>query len=81
MAAALDTGSAFEGMGASREAAFSALAEPALFLCLMALCVPVGVASFDTVFAAGMGPFHPVLLVLASALAVVLLAETARDSH
>src|SRR5439155_8543348 len=28
--AALDTGSSFEGMGASREAAFSALAEPAL---------------------------------------------------
>jgi len=35
MAAALDTGSAFEGMGASREAAFAALAEPALFLALM----------------------------------------------
>ncbi|HPT72623.1 MAG TPA: NADH-quinone oxidoreductase subunit H [Candidatus Cloacimonadota bacterium] len=29
---ALDTGSAFEGMGASREVQFSALAEPALFL-------------------------------------------------
>ncbi len=32
--AALDTGSAFEGMGASREVTFAALAEPALFLCL-----------------------------------------------
>lgn len=32
MLAALDTGSSFEGMGASREAAFSALAEPAMFL-------------------------------------------------
>jgi formate hydrogenlyase subunit 4 len=30
MAAAFDTGSSFEGMGASREAAFSALAEPAM---------------------------------------------------
>jgi len=30
--AALDTGSSFEGMGASREVAFSALAEPALLL-------------------------------------------------
>jgi formate hydrogenlyase subunit 4 len=30
--AALDTGSAFEGMGASREALFSALAEPVLFI-------------------------------------------------
>lgn len=32
---ALDTGSSFEGMGSAREAFFSALAEPALFLCLM----------------------------------------------
>ena len=35
--AALDTGSSFEGMGASREVAFSALAEPALLLALAAL--------------------------------------------
>ncbi len=34
---ALDTGSSFEGMGASREVTFSALAEPALFLGLAAL--------------------------------------------
>ena len=32
---ALDTGSAFEGMGASREAFFSALAEPVMFVCLL----------------------------------------------
>ena len=37
MLAALDTGSSFEGMGASREATFSALAEPVLFLALMVL--------------------------------------------
>ena len=42
MLAALDTGSSFEGMGASREAAFSALSEPVLFLCLLTL---VGVGS------------------------------------
>lgn len=35
--AALDTGSAFEGMGASREVTYSALAEVALFLGLAAL--------------------------------------------
>jgi formate hydrogenlyase subunit 4 len=35
--AALDTGSSFEGMGASREAWVSALAEPALLLALAAL--------------------------------------------
>ena len=35
--AALDTGSPFEGMGASREVQFSVLAEPALLLSLLAL--------------------------------------------
>ena len=35
--AALDTGSSFEGMGASREATFSALAEPIFFLAITAL--------------------------------------------
>lgn len=37
MLCALDTGSSFEGMGASREAAFSALAEPAMFLAFLVL--------------------------------------------
>src|SRR5207245_2398714 len=35
--AALDTGSPFEGMGAAREVTFACLAEPALFLGLLAL--------------------------------------------
>jgi formate hydrogenlyase subunit 4 len=37
VAAALDTGSAFEGMGGAREATFSCLAEPALFFGLLVL--------------------------------------------
>jgi formate hydrogenlyase subunit 4 len=37
IAAALDTGSSFEGMGSAREATFAALAEPALFLALLVL--------------------------------------------
>lgn len=36
-AAALDTGSAFEGMGAAREVTFSCFAEPAVFLGLLVL--------------------------------------------
>src|SRR5436190_7202998 len=36
-AAALDTGSAFEGMGAAREVTFACLAEPALFLGFLVL--------------------------------------------
>lgn len=39
MLAALDTGSSFEGMGAAREATFSTLVEPALFLVVGALCL------------------------------------------
>ena len=78
MAAALDTGSPFEGMGASREAAFAALAEPALFLCLMALCVPARLPSLGLALGALPALEHPVLLVAAVALGVVLLAETAR---
>src|SRR5581483_9130497 len=35
--AAMDTGSAFEGMGAAREVTFACLAEPALFLGLLVL--------------------------------------------
>lgn len=42
VAAALDTGSSFEGMGASREVQFSALAEPALILGLVALARATG---------------------------------------
>lgn len=34
---ALDTGSAFEGMGAAREVTFACFAEPAIFFCLLVL--------------------------------------------
>jgi formate hydrogenlyase subunit 4 len=82
MAAALDTGSSFEGMGASREAAFSALAEPALFLSLAAICIPTGTASFEEAFtalsAASFDEPHPWVLAAAVALFVVLLAENSR---
>jgi len=45
VAAALDTGSAFEGMGASREVFFSTLAEPALLLGLAAIAKAVAKAA------------------------------------
>ena len=82
MVAALDTGSSFEGMGASREAAFSALAEPTLFLVLAILCIPAGSPSFAAAWAAL--PWqtwiaaHPPLIAAAVALFVVLLAENSR---
>ncbi len=46
MLSALDVGSSFEGMGAAREASFSMLAEPALFLLLGASSVATGHTSF-----------------------------------
>lgn len=49
--AALDTGSSFEGMGASREAYFGALSEPALFLALAALVRVTGELSLSGAYA------------------------------
>ncbi len=80
--AALDTGSAFEGMGASREVQFSALAEPALLLGLAALvgqthslCLSdiFNKLTLSTYFTAG-----PALLLVAGAIMVVFLAENSR---
>ena len=42
MLGALDTGSAFEGMGAARDATFSVVLEPVLFLVIGALCLHAG---------------------------------------
>ncbi|MBI3183663.1 MAG: NADH-quinone oxidoreductase subunit H [Myxococcales bacterium] len=82
MAAALDTGSSFEGMGASREAAFSALAEPALFLALAIVCVPAGTPTFEAAWRAlpweSWGASHPWFLAAAAALFAVMLAENSR---
>lgn len=46
MLSAMDVGSAFEGMGTAREAAFTAFVEPALFLLLGTAAVVTGEASF-----------------------------------
>jgi len=82
--AAMDTGSAFEGMGASREVTFSALAEVALLVGLAALARQTQTQSFclsdiyarigSVMFAGGGGA----LLLVAAAMLVVFLAENAR---
>ena len=76
--AALDTGSAFEGMGASREVFFSALAEPVFLLCLLSLAQ----SASDFRFSGVLGPteqFAVVPAILSGvSLFVVLLAENAR---
>jgi formate hydrogenlyase subunit 4 len=83
IAAALDTGSSFEGMGAAREAAFSALAEPGLFLGLMVLVRKAGTPSLtamlgtDAVQRAWAGTGGALVLVAVSFF-VVLLVENSR---
>jgi len=47
---AMDTGSAFEGMGASREAFYSMLVEPAFFVLMGSLALLNEATSFTTIF-------------------------------
>jgi formate hydrogenlyase subunit 4 len=47
---ALDTGSSFEGMGASREALFSMLVEPAFFILMGSFALFTGHTSFHSIF-------------------------------
>lgn len=79
---ALDTGSSFEGMGASREVQFSALAEPVLMLALAALARRTGSISLSEMYPAiTMGAWvqaGPALGMAAAALLAVLLVENAR---
>ena len=49
---ALDTGSSFEGMGASREALYSMFAEPAIFILMGSFALLTGYTSFQEIFAA-----------------------------
>ncbi len=78
-AAALDTGSSFEGMGASREVAFASLAEPALILALAALAGATGSLSLSAMFEHAIWDSFGAGLVLAlGGLFIVLLAENAR---
>jgi formate hydrogenlyase subunit 4 len=80
--AALDTGSAFEGMGASREVQFSALAEPVLLLGLAAIARKTSSYSLSLMLP-GLSPQiwaaeGPALAMIAVSLMAILLAENAR---
>jgi formate hydrogenlyase subunit 4 len=80
--AALDTGSSFEGMGAAREATFSALAEPALFLGLLSLVRSTGGLDLTHLLGDGLAlawkTDGPALILVAAAFFAVALAENAR---
>ncbi len=81
-AAALDTGSAFEGMGAAREVTFACLAEPAFFLGLLVLAKLSGSLQLAGMLGSALASHW---LTAGAALAlvllswfIVLLAENAR---
>ena len=79
--AALDTGNSFEGMGASREALYGALVEPALMLTLATLAMIFGYTSFEAVFAAARTfdvQLTIVLLLTAYLLVKLLFVESGR---
>lgn len=80
--AALDTGSAFEGMGAAREVTFSCLAEPAFFLGLLVLARLSGSLQLAGMLGSSLTAHWPtagasLALVLLSWF-IVLLAENSR---
>jgi formate hydrogenlyase subunit 4 len=81
-AAALDTGSSFEGMGAAREVTFACLSEPALFFTLLVLAKVSGSLTLNNMLHCPSGAFSVAMaapLVLVSiGLFIVLLAETCR---
>jgi formate hydrogenlyase subunit 4 len=80
--AALDTGSAFEGMGAAREATFAALAEPAFFLSLLVLVLTSGNLSLSGVLGAPLAhswsQAGASLVLVVVCLFIVMLAENSR---
>lgn len=79
--AALDTGSSFEGMGASREVFFSFLAEPALLLSFLVLAFGLEGYSLHEIlsnpFSIGGGKLVALYFISVS-LFIVLLAENSR---
>jgi formate hydrogenlyase subunit 4 len=80
--AALDTGSSFEGMGASREVHFAALAEPALLVALATLVRVTGALSLTDIYGAitlaTWARALPALALVAITLVVLELVENTR---
>jgi formate hydrogenlyase subunit 4 len=80
--AALDTGTAFGGMGASREMTILALVEPTILVAVFALSARVGSTNLAAIVTATLhDPLRvasPASLLAAAALAIVVVAETGR---
>lgn len=80
--AGLDTGTAFGGMGASREMTIIALVEPTLLVAILALSVRVGSTNLAAIVSSTLHEpgrvISPVSVLAAVALGVVTIAETGR---
>ena len=80
--AGLDTGTAFGGMGSSREITIAALVEPTILLAVFALSVPGQSANLAAIVAAAADNpgqlVSPGSLLAFVALAIVIIAETGR---
>jgi formate hydrogenlyase subunit 4 len=80
---ALDAGSAFGGMGASREVAIASLVEPGLMLAMAVGIAAVGTTDLGAIAASGSvlggAGFTPALALGAAAFAIVAVAETGHE--
>ena len=79
--AALDTGSAFGGMGASRDMTIAALAEPALMLGLFTSALAAGSLNLGSLVRTtlqGGVTFHPSDFLAFAGLFIIVIAETGR---
>ena len=81
--AALDAGSAFGGMGASREVAIASLVEPGVLLALAVAVAGAGTTDLSTIAAQGaadgVASLTPSLLLAAVAFGIVAIAETGHE--
>ena len=80
--AGIDTGTAFGGMGASREMTILALVEPTLLVAIFALSARVGSTNLGAIVSATLHDparvISPASLLAAVALVIVIVAETGR---
>ncbi|HZK02092.1 MAG TPA: NADH-quinone oxidoreductase subunit H [Anaerovoracaceae bacterium] len=82
MAAGLDAGSTFGGMGSSREAMISSLAEPSILVCLFTAGLISGSTSMTQMMSymqnLGSPLIHPAFMLLSFAMITIIMMETAR---
>ncbi|MGW3974698.1 respiratory chain complex I subunit 1 family protein [Streptomyces ardesiacus] len=80
--AGLDSGTAFGGMGASREMTIAALVEPTILMAVFALSIPAGSTNLPVIVAGAVDEparlASPAGLLAIAAVAVAVLAETGR---